>query len=164
MIFKNNKVNEIEDLLILFQDVNNCPSNKEELSELLKGMKEAGFTENILDGAYYVRSFIAANIDTWASANKYVNQHIDRETLKVKEEQEKAIKEKVNLVHEYIKEEENWPKPEIVKNQSITFEEFVGMLATMPEEELENMFDGLPDELVKKIKETLKNVGDIDGV
>lgn len=156
MIFKNNEIKELDDLFTVLADINNCPATKEELVELLKGMKKAGLTENIMDGAYYVRSFIAANIDTWAKAHKYVNQHIDRETLKAKDEQEKTIKERVDLVHNYIKEEENWPKPEIIKNQPITIEEFIDMLENMPDEKLEEMFNELPEDVVNNLKESIK--------
>jgi hypothetical protein len=153
MNYKNNEITSLGDLLNVFKKIENCPQTREELVTLLINMKKAGLVESVIDGAYYIRSFIASNVETWTSINQYTTSQSE---LREKNEQEKTIKEKVELVHDYIKEEENWPKPEIIEEQSLSFDEFITLLSKMSEEEREELFSKLPEELLNKIKEELE--------
>lgn len=150
MKFKKTEINSLEDLMTFFNKVENCPSTKKELVSLLKAMKKSGFVENLIDGAYYVRAFIASYDET-------LQYGIEEQQRNMCNKEINPYKEKIELVHNYIKEEENWPKPEVLKEQSISLDEFIDMLKNMPEEEQNKLLEQLPAEVAADLKKIINN-------
>lgn len=148
MKFKKTEINSLEDLINIFAKVENCPTDEKELIGLLKKMKKAGLINNLIDGAYYIRAFIASHDETLQYGIEEQRQHLHNKEVN-------PYKEKIELVHNYIKEQENWPKPEIVKEQSISLDDFADMLKEMSEEERTTVLSQLPEGIVK----ALENIG-----
>lgn len=162
MKFKKNEISSLEDLVAIFKDVNNCPSNEKELVSLLKGMKKAGFVESTIDGAYYVRAFIA-------SYNETLQYGPEEQRKSAHEKEENPYKAKIELVHNYIKKEENWQKPEIPENpeiadQTITLEELIEKMLDMSDEEKDALLNQLPEEVLQEVKDAIESIknGDED--
>lgn len=148
MKFKKAEINSLDDLINFFAKVENCPADEKELVSLLKKMKKAGFITNLIDGAYYVRAFIASHDETLQYGVEEQRQHLhDKEV--------NPYKEKIELVHNYIKEQENWPKPEMAKQQEMSIDDFADILKEMSEEERTEVLSQLPEEIVK----ALENIG-----
>lgn len=152
MKFKKNEINSLEDLVVLFENVNNCPSNEKELIKLLNGMKKAGFVDNIIDAAYYVRAFIASH-------DKTLHYGPEEQRQNMHKKEENPYKEKIDLVHNYIKKEENWQQPEVLKTpemgETITLGDLIEKMANMSDEERTAILNQLPDEILGDIRNTI---------
>lgn len=154
MKFKKHEINSLEDLVVLFEKVDNCPSNEKELIRLLNGMKKAGFVDNIIDAAYYVRAFIASHDQTL--------QYGPEEQLRqARQKEENPYKVKIELVHNYIKKEENWQKPETPKTpeqETISLGELIAKMNEMNEEERDAILSQLPEEILEDIKDAIESI------